>query len=259
MIIHSFNEYHLGDSIIHLNYVRRLIAKNPDINYVHAVHPQYVNELKTIVQDLSNISIITLQDGASKKDIKWFNSWRNTNNFFFNHPRMHDIANFHLDWFQIFSNSIGISNPIHTVDDLWIDYPGLLHSTPLDDDYDYMVINCQPMSCQWKHWQQGCFDPLFQKLKDTGKKVISLESNGFDYPFTRSKGLSLTSVGHISIRCNKIIGVSTGPIWTILNSHNKKKEITVLFDHPHYDEDLSGYGIGISRCRTIADLMKTIS
>ena len=52
---HTFNEWHLGDNLVHLNFLRRLAVEHPDFQFIHACRIDYHEPLKPVVWPLTNL------------------------------------------------------------------------------------------------------------------------------------------------------------------------------------------------------------
>ena len=70
---HTFNEWHLGDNLVHLHFLRRLAVEHPDCEFVHACRAEYHEQLKPVVWPLANMKIAPLK-GRNPNGI---DAWRN--------------------------------------------------------------------------------------------------------------------------------------------------------------------------------------
>ena len=50
-MIHTYNEYHLGDQLIHLNYLRKVCKENPHLDFTHHCQEQYHAQLLPLCED----------------------------------------------------------------------------------------------------------------------------------------------------------------------------------------------------------------
>ena len=210
-MIYTFNEYHLGDNLIHLNYLRKASILNPDKEFTHHCQVQYHEQLKPIIDEFP----IYLKDLSIHPNS--VNTWIGVNNFFYQHPQCRHWVNFHLDWFTYLSSVLGIANPIAAKRDLLFDYPALTART--FEPFDYLIINSPPMSGQLPDFNPQYFVKMVQGLVNLGQKVITTHPTGLANS-TLEWGMDVTQIGNLSNYCQHIIAIDTGPMWTTFNTYN---------------------------------------
>src|SRR5262249_3599769 len=49
--VRTFIEWHLGDNLIHLHFLRRLAAANPGVRFIHAAQAGYLGQMAEMVTD----------------------------------------------------------------------------------------------------------------------------------------------------------------------------------------------------------------
>lgn len=210
-MIQTYNEYHLGDNLIHLNFLRRACKVNPDVEFVHYCHPQYHEQLKPLVEGVPiQIKGLTIHPKA-------VNAWIGSNNFFYQHPQCRHWANVHLDWFAYLSTILGIKNPMAGKKELLFDYP--LLNAAIYPQFDYLVINARPYSNQLPDFSPYTFDKMVRNLLNNGHQVITTHPTGMCNS-TLNWGFDVTQIGNLSNYCKHIISVDTGPLWPTFNVHN---------------------------------------
>lgn len=210
-MIQTYNEYHLGDNLVHLNFLRRLSYMVKD-EIVHYCNPQLHSQLQPLVEDTS----VVLR--ALDRDPHAINAWIGTNNYYYNHPLRHDWVQFHLDWFNNLSAQLGVLNPIASRKDLLFEYPRLnAYGMP---HYDYLVCNSPPLSNQLPDFNPVFFENLVRNLLNEGKTVITTFPTGM-CESTLDHHLDVTGIGNLSNTCDHHIGVATGPMWTTFNIFNQ--------------------------------------
>ena len=74
MTHHSYNEFHLGDNLIHLHFLRKLALKYPDEFFVHAVQPCHLLQLGEAIEDVPNIRLDPLENKAAGSVNVWKNA-----------------------------------------------------------------------------------------------------------------------------------------------------------------------------------------
>jgi hypothetical protein len=220
---HTFNEWHLGDNLIHLNFLRRLALQHPDFEFTHACRKEYHEQLQPLVWPLTNVKIVPLE-GRNPNGI---DAWKNHGAFtlrggYASHsPLMLDWAKFHIEFFAELARRMGLATPIKSCDDLLFDYPGLSDETPLRDHWDVLVCNTGGFSRQLRGWKEDDWDDLIERLLKAGRKVVCTQRSRARAPSTMELGLSVTGVGNVSTHADRIIGCPCGPMWPTFNIWNR--------------------------------------
>jgi hypothetical protein len=218
----THNNYHLGDNLIHLSYLRRVAQQNPDTHFRHGAHKPYLKQLELMVEDVDNIELFD----AGKAPPGSIDSWKNRNGGFYGHPKRNDWIGFHLEFFDKLSKDIGVNNPIKSPNDLLMDCPAINRAVP--HSFDFLVINSPPQSGQISVQD---FDPLIGKLIDCRYRIVTTAGSGYDVPCTMP--LPVTAIGAISLRCRFILGNATGPVWPTFNVWNRHSvELRLLLLEP---------------------------
>ena len=216
-MIHTYNEYHLGDNLIHLNYLRKVCAQEPHLDFTHHCHPQYHSQLQPLCEDVS----IGLADLSIPPDS--VNAWIGRENYFHNHPDRDDWVKFHLAWFDKLSDLLELSSPIACREDLLFEYPALkAREYP---QFDYLIINSPPQSGQLPTYNQAWFIDKAKELANQGLKVITTYPTGV-CESTLERKMTVTDIGNLSLYVNNILGVDTGPMWTTHNIYNQDSVLT---------------------------------
>jgi hypothetical protein len=60
-IVCTLNEWHLGDNLIHLNYLYRLSRLNPEKQFRHYVNSLQLGQLRPLIEGIPNIELFELQ------------------------------------------------------------------------------------------------------------------------------------------------------------------------------------------------------
>ena len=217
-MIRTYNEYHLGDQLIHLNFLRRL-----EIPATHYCKAEYHKQLQPLVL---GTDIVLLDLPAKPEDA--VNAWIGADNYFYNHPMKEHWVEFHVDWFNHLCEQMMIDTFTIDKHDLLFDYPALMAIQA--EQYDYLIINSPPKSNQLPSFSQEAFKRMAQELLDQGHTVISTYPLQI-CPNTLEKGLDVTQIGVLSKAVKHIIAVDTGPLWTTYNVHNKDKVLSRTVYH----------------------------
>lgn len=213
----TFNEWHLGDNLIHLNYLYRLAKLNPEKKFRHYVNKNHLAQLNPLLEGIPNITLFELGLAPSLST----NCWIGHQKYFHNSPLKRDWVSFHLGYFKYLSNLLGFQNPVKSRDDLLFDFP-VLGNCQANAAYDFLIINSTPLSSQIADFDSNYLTQLTAKLVDRGCKVVTTHPTGFTKS-TLEQGYDLLKIAQLSNRCHTIIGVPNGPMWLTFNSVNNKQ------------------------------------
>lgn len=211
-MITSFNEYHLGDNLIHLHYLRKMALRYPAQQFLHFVQRVYIKQLIEAVEDLGNVAV----DDINHKPPEAINVWKNRHGDFYTHPLRNDWAAYHIEFFHKLSAEFGLVSPMCEARDFLMSAPRIASKSHYPA-YDCLVINSPPQSNQLKRMGGFDLDRIIQSLMKKGHSVIATAKNGYNAPVA---GLSLMDIGSLSLGCKNIIGVATAPLWPCLNIWN---------------------------------------
>ncbi len=229
--IQTFNSFHLGDQLVHLNFLRRCALANPDRDFIHYAQWQYLRELKPLTADVPNLE---LKEFGYSMPVGAIDSWRGANRFWYEHPKRNDFVLFHLEWFALLAKRMGIENPVTKSSDMLFNYPAMMNpvvesnGSLVPSAFDIMVINCPPNSGQFPAYNSDDMITLVAKLMNVPHRVIQV---------TPESGFSVTQIGVLSQSCHTIVMVSTGPSWVTWNVFNQasvKHRIVMLKDERIY-------------------------
>lgn len=210
-MIVTYCDYHLGDHLIHLNFLRQLAQRNPEKHFIHAAGGQYLSQLREIVDDMQNISLIDL----IKRPVNAINAWKNRLGNIHNHVLRNDWVAFYMYVFDGLARDMGFENPLKRRADFLFNYPRLRKKK--FDNVDFLVINSMPHSGQLHGINDEDFNRLVTLLLARGHSVITT-SPILGVPCTEP--LTVAEIGALSLACKYIVGVATGPIWTTFNIWN---------------------------------------
>lgn len=215
-MIQTFCTYNLGDNFVHLNYLRKLAALYPDEKFVHAAQASLLPQLRDVVSDIPTISLIDL----AQKEASSINIWKNRRGDFFGHQKRNDWAGFYLEFFEVLSRDLGVKNPISISTDLLFDYPAIYAKKY--PKVDFLIINSTPFSNQFRNFWPEQLDAVVGKLASKGYSVITTSPSSHQVPCTQTSTppMTVSDIGSLSLGCNYIFGVATGPIWPTFNVWN---------------------------------------
>ncbi len=202
----TFNRFHLGDNLLHLQFLRRLAQQNLGLPIEHRCHAQYIPAMQGLVSDLPQIQLTELTDQPEG----YIDAWRGTNGFWYAHPKRHDFTAFHLEHFAILSERMGIPCPIKTAQDMLWDSPALNPDNLSSANVDVLIINSAPQSNQWPEYDADKFLQLQRELRKKGLRTINSEE-------LRAQGWPIAAVGALAGQCQYVMGTAHGPFWVTLN------------------------------------------
>ena len=215
MIFHHFNELHLGDHLVHLNFLRRLAKKYQEHGFVYYANISYINQIVELVMDLDNLKVAPMIQAPPTA----LNVWRGVDGFFYRHPLRFEFAEFHLEWFSALALKMGLVSPIETKHDLIFDYPAINNPRIRAAKYDLLFINSEPLSNQVANYNEADINSLLLALKHAGVSVWTTKKTDL-FPCTLDYNLSVTGVGTLSNNARIICGIPTGPVWPTFNIWN---------------------------------------
>ncbi len=233
---HTYCDFQIGDSLIHLHFLRKLAKMYPERRFFHGVNTAHFPQMREVIEDLPQIQLTNCADRPADSHL----IWKNWNGFWQHHKLRNDYAGFHLDWFKSLSARMGVENPFKTPEDLAFDYPALLKPTPLSAPFDVLFINSPPCSGQFREFLSGpggsnnpeLFADLIGRLSSR-YRVITTAHCSTSPCCTLDHEISCTGIGNLSLFCHTIVGVSTGPSWptfNVWNWHTAKNRIIFLND-----------------------------
>jgi hypothetical protein len=230
-MIHTYNEYHLGDQLVHLNYLRKVCEQEPHLEFTHHCNPMHHAQLQPLCEDkpilLADLSI---PPGS-------VNAWIGRENYFYNHPLQSDWVAFHLSWFDHLSDLLGVSNPMACREDFLFDYPAL-YTPDCKSLFDYLIINAPPNSGQLPDYNPEFFNNRVRNLLNEGYSVYTTHPTGM-CSSTLEWGMDISDIGRLSNSARFIEGVATGPMWTTFNIFNQNKVLSRTFYCAHQTVNLT--------------------
>ena len=257
---HTFNEWHLGDNLIHLNFLRRLAARSPHEKFVHACRECYLGQLRPVVADLPNIQLVSLKDMHPGSINSWKNygKWTGGGGYFDRSDKQADFVEFHLTFFNDLARRMGTTSPMGCADDFLFNYPAIRSSLPgqrmvefiMPGRWDVLVCNSTPQSNQLPGWKEHNWNEVIAFIINSGHSVVCTQQTQTGAPCTADygvrtprrgvllpgerftpvapngrkpgeTGLDVTGVGNVSLRCGLIVGCPCGPMWPTWNVWNK--------------------------------------
>lgn len=223
MMIRTHNGYHLGDNLVHLNFLRRVALAHPERQFIHYAQWHYIRQLRAVIEDVSNIELGTFDYRLPSDSI---NAWRGDKGFWYSHEHKNDFVKFHTEfWFPYLASMMNVDNPVQTPEDMLFDYPAILHGLngKFPTGCDVLVVNSPPGSGQFLDYNAYELGNLASAISTKGFKVVAThELHVVNVDCTATAGLTVTQIGTLSLHCHTILMVSTGPSWPTFNIWNQE-------------------------------------
>ena len=248
-IIKTYMQWHLGDNLIHLHFLRKLSEKYPELEFQHALNPAYIGQCAEVTEDNSKIILTPLLPGQNPEGL---DGWKGAGGFFFSHEKKYQFGALYLDLFAKLSKDMGLSTPFKTTSDLLFDYPAIVKKQPAGR-YDVLLINSKPLSEQFKTYNENDFIDLARTLRNKGLSVITSQKMD-EFDCTLDTQCSVTDIASLSLRAKYFIAVCTGSMWPSINVFNQD---THQFKIILNDHEIVDIGKNITMC-TDSRLLKSM-
>jgi hypothetical protein len=215
MTYEFFNNWHIGDCLFQAIYFNRVAPLYPNDTFV-----LYCNDIPQIIESVEHMPNVSLRPLA-EKTASAINCWIGDGYYWHSSPLRGDHLAFYIHWFERISAKAGLTCPIRHKDEFWFDYPALHKTTPLSHHFDFLVVNAEPRSGQFRY-SPGEMDELIAQLVKKGHSVVVTNPTTVPgVPCTLTHGISITGIGNVSNFCDRHIMISTGPSWPTFNVTNK--------------------------------------
>ena len=248
-VIRTFMQWHLGDNLLHLHFLRKLSEQDPALQFVHALQPNLIAQCHEMVADRAQIQLVPLQPGADQG----LDAWKGAEGFFFAHPNRFQFGALYIDLFARLAQRMGLESPLRQPDDLLFDYPAICRDKGLGT-YDALLVNSKPLSEQFKSYQEADFVAVADLFRARGLSVITTRKMD-GYPCTLDQQLSVTDIANLSLRARYFIAVCTGAMWPSMNIFNQSihQFRIILNDHETID-----FGSRTTMCRESSALLPLV-
>lgn len=231
MTHYTHNALRLGDNMANLHFLRKMAQRYPEERFIHAAHTIYLPQLVEMVCDLENLQVVSLEtasDNERKGAAYWsmkprypsLDLWKNAGGIWERSPLSGDYAAFYLNFFDGAAHQMGLESPLKVSEDLLFDYPLIRSADVQIEPFDFLIVNSPPMSGQLRAFDAKAMEGLILELANKHRVVVTERVNIRGVACTSDYGLSVTGIGNLSLKCHKIIGVATGPLWATFNTSN---------------------------------------
>ena len=248
-VVRTYMQWHLGDNLLHLHFLRKLSERYPHLKFVHALQPAHMAQCQEMLTDRPQIKLVPLLPGTDQG----LDAWKGAEGFFFQHPNRFQFGALYIDLFKCLAQRMGLESPLQKTDDLLFDYPAICRDKGLGT-YDVLLVNSQPLSEQFKSYRESDFVDLAGFCRARGLSVITTRKID-GYPCTLDKHLSVTDIANLSLRARYFIAVCTGAMWPSMNVFNQSihQFRVILNDHETID-----FGTRITMCRDSATMLEIV-
>lgn len=225
--LHFYNQYHLGDQLMHIHFMNKLLSKNQDFKIYNYMSDAYIKEADLhrhpdFINKITNLSLKERKDGAE-------NSWINRDRF---HDKwiagagthgFVDFDIFYSDFYNYLFDQIGIDGMSFTPEDSIIDHPAIMNGSE-NKHFDFLIINSDTKSGQWFS-NPGEWDTLINYLKGKGYKIVTTQKSKFNsVPSTLEDfNMNLLQLGRLAANCRFVVGNHTAPWLFALNKKSIEK------------------------------------
>ncbi|MEI6871174.1 MAG: hypothetical protein WCL08_02730 [Verrucomicrobiota bacterium] len=215
-VVDTYCQWHLGDNLILLHFLRKMSERYPDVEFRHALNPEYLGQCNEVIQDLSSIRLSSIPD--TQFSSQPINGWKGADGFYFEHPKSTEYGTVFVDFFARMARKMGLESPIKNTEMLLFDYPALKREV-LSQKYDFLVVNSVPLSGQFRDYEEDKFNSLLNLIQEKGFSVITTKkADGFDC--TLDFGLTVTGIGNVSLYSHFLVADFTGSMWPCMNIFN---------------------------------------
>jgi len=122
-VVDTYCQWHLGDNLILIHFLRKMSERYPDVEFRHALNPEYLRQCNEVVQDLSAIRLSSLPD--TRFSSQPIDGWKGADGFYFEHPKNKEYGAVFVDFFAKIARKMGLESPIQNTEMLLFDYPAL--------------------------------------------------------------------------------------------------------------------------------------
>jgi hypothetical protein len=213
-IFHSQSETHLGDCLLHAHFLNEVVKLHPNFIFNYYVLDKHKEQVKDFVEDNNKVTIKPYNEAP----VNSFRGWVGQ----FGIPFIpFNLCELRLSSYIKLCNKLQIKCPFQVIEDL---LPTIKKLNPTKEEWDILFINSTPLSNQLS---KNIYDREFiEKFKN--KKIITTKPIK-DIPCTLDYNLSVYKIGQLSLFSKKIIGINTGPWFSVMNKNNLENKKTLYY------------------------------
>lgn len=210
------NRYHLGDSVFHVQYMRKVCEKHKDIRCYFYTRRGHFKELIPQIGSLEDRIILKPFPNRPEHSI---NGWAGARRLSGGRKgRIYILNERYKLFYDLVSEDIGIKNPLGNKG-MIMDSPAIKEDLKDKIPCDLLVINSKPLSGQY-HWNGRHFKEKVIEWQDRYNVVVTRPMKNLDVPCTLDYGLNLLQIGGLAIDAKYVVGIATAPIIHCFNKWN---------------------------------------
>lgn len=207
-VINFKSETHLGDCIMHTDFLNKMVKIN-DVEINFFIVEKFKDQVEEFIEDKNHIKPYNLADAPKDAQRAWLNQYGHIHSIPF------DCGKLKLDFFQQLCTNLNLKCPYVNIIDLLPDSP-LIIENPNDENWDILLINSDGFSNQTRGISLK-WEVLIEKFKH--KKIITTKKIK-NIPCTLDFNYSVLDIAKLSLKCKIIIGVHTAPWHLVMNKIN---------------------------------------
>ena len=234
--IHTHIEAGLGDTLLHLHFLRKLAAAYPELDFVHAYGIDYRVQYEEFLKGCGNIKLVRLDEAGPDS----IDCWRNAPTTRGTLSSNDSWVEFYIKLFERIAAFMGLENPIKEPSDMLFDEAAIpaADTSALSSSFDFLVINTPPNAIQFDPAKKDRFylDPLIDALKRAGRSIVCTSATKIPgVPVTIDHGISVCGIGKLSLTAKNIVMISCGASWLTFNVWNRNTPRIVLILHDIFE------------------------
>lgn len=230
-----FNHYHLGDCLVSLHFLNKLVEIN-EIKCNFYCNQSYHSQL---------IELIDLQDRVllyPSNQVEGINLWcsnilyrvqnKNPENYPFycsEQEKMEDVVQMVYKSYELICEENNLISPFKNKIDVLFDEKFLKKNSKIGY-FDFILINSDCLSGQIKlneNQKYDIFSKIIENLIKNNKTFITTKKHS-NYPCTQDFNLTIGEIGRLSKKCTGVIGFPTSPFWITLNRESLENNVKYI-------------------------------
>lgn len=211
------SESHLGDCIIHTDFLNKLVKINHNIYIEFYIIENFKDQVEELIENKDKIIPLNYLDAPVDANRAWMAQYGQITTIPF------DFGLLKLNFYKKLCEKLELKCPYINIIDLLFD-SSLIQENKKDEEWDILLINSDGHSGQTGNKPLQC-ENFIEKFKS--KKIITTKKIK-DIPCTLDLQYSVLDIGKLSLKCRKIVGVHTAPWHTAMNKKNYEMNKTFV-------------------------------
>lgn len=203
------SESHLGDCIMHTDFLNKLVKIDENIIIDFYIVEKFRDQVEEFIESKDKIRPHNRKDAPNDSIRAWMAQYGQITSIPF------DFGELKLNFYKRLCKEYDLKCPYSNIIDL-LPNNDLLIENPRDEEWDILLINSDGNSGQTNGIPLDC-SKFIEKFKH--KKIITTKKIK-DIPCTLDLNYTVLDIGRLSLKCKIIIGVHTAPWHTTMNKKN---------------------------------------